>query len=277
MKGGNRMKSIMAIALSAAMVFCATSAQAASINPTLDDRFQIRLGPFYNAMDSKITIATGQEIDLEERFDDKALTGAIYLNWRVTSRINLEFGYSQVTRDESETIDQSIPLGDIAVLPAGSTFTGEFNTRLYRFAAGYSLLRNERSELGISLGVSALNIEDMLAFTPAGGPKVILVENDVTEPLGTIGIYGSYAFSPQWLISARAGYLGFEFGDISGNIWDVFGGLEWRPWKNFGFGLAYVYNQADITVKADSKDTDINWTYQGPFAYVTIGFGSVAR
>jgi len=272
-----KMKRHTAVTLAAALVFCAASVQAASINPTLDDRFQIRLGPFYANMDSTITLSSGQEVDLEEQFDDDALTGAIYLNWRVTPRINLEFGYSQITRDESVTIDQSVPLGDLATLPAGSKFTGEFNTRVYRFGAAYSVFRNEKSEFGISLGVSALNLEDILAFTPAGGPKITLYESDVTEPMGSIGLSGTYAFSPQWLVNGRVGYLGVSLGDIDGKMWDVFGGVEFRPWKNIGLGLAYAYNDADITVQKDSGDTDVNWTYQGPFAYLTIGFGTVAK
>jgi len=272
-----KMKRLTAVTLAAALVFCAASAQAASLNPTLDDRFQIRLGPFYANMDSTITVASGQEVDLEEQFDDSAITGAIYLNWRVTPRINFEFGYSQLLRDESVTLDQSVPLGDLATLPAGSKFTGEFNTRVYRFGAAYSVFRNEKSEVGISLGVSALNLEDNLAFTPAGGPKITLYESDVTEPMGSIGISGTYAFSPQWLVNGRVGYLGVSLGDIDGKMWDVFGGVEFRPWKNIGFGVAYSYNDADITVKNDSGDTEVNWVYQGPFAYVTIGFGTVAK
>jgi len=277
-KGGRNMKilKLAAVTLTAALVFIAVSAQAASLNPTLDDRFQVRLGPFYANMDSKITVASGQEIDLEERFDDNALTGAIYLNWRVTPRINLEFGYSQVTRDESERIEQDVPLGDLAVLPGGSSFSGEFNTRVYRFAAGYSVLRSEKSEVGITLGVSAVNIEDSLAFTPAGGPKITVLESDTTEPLGSIGLYGTWAFSPQWLISGRVGYLGLKLGDLEGKMWDVFGGVEYRPWKSVGVGLAYVYNDADVTVQAEI-DTDVNWTYQGPFACLTLGFGTVAK
>jgi len=271
------MKRLTAVALAAALVFCAASVQAASLNPTLDDRFQVRIGPFFANIDSKITVASGQEVDLEERFDDNALTGAINLNWRVTPRINLTFGYSQVTRDESVTLDQSVPLGNLATLPAGSKFSGEINTRVYRFGASYSVLRNENSEIGISLGVSALNLEDNIAFTPAGGPKITLLESDVTEPMGSIGIDGTYAFSPQWLIKGRVGYLGVSLGDIDGKMWDVNGAVEFRPWKNVGFGLAYTYNDADITVKKDSGDTEVNWTYQGPFAYVTLGFGTVAK
>ena len=71
------MKRLTAVTLAAALIFCAASAQAASLNPTLDDRFQVRLGPFFASMDSTITVASGQEVDLEERFDDNAVTGAI--------------------------------------------------------------------------------------------------------------------------------------------------------------------------------------------------------
>ena len=59
--------------------------------------------------------------------------------------------------------------------------------------------------------------------------------------------------------------------------WDAKGAVEFRPWKNVGFGLAYTYNDADITVEKDSGDTDVKWTYQGPFAYLTLGFGTVAK
>ena len=271
------MKRIFVLTLTAALLLSTASVQAASLNPTLDDRFQIRLGPFFANIDSTITFPSGQEVDLEERFDDSALTGAFSLNWRVTPRINLAFGYSRVKRDDSVTLEQNEPLGDLAVLPAGSKFSGEFNTTVYHFGAAYSVFRNEKSECAISLGVSALNLEDMLAFTPAGGPEVTLLESDVTEPMGSIGIGGTYAFSPQWLVRGRVGYLGVSLGDIDGTLWDVKGAVEFRPWKNVGFGLAYTYNDADITVEKDSGDTDVNWTYQGPFAYLTLGFGTVAK
>jgi len=270
------MKRITAFTLATALVFWAAGVQAASLNPTLDDRFQIRLGPAYSNLDSRITVM-GQEIDLEESFDDSAVTGALYLNWRVTPRINLEFEYTQLLRDESVTLDKSLPLGVLGNPLAGSTFSVEFNTRVYRFGAAYSVFRNERSEFGLSLGVSAFNLEESLAFTRAGGQKITLLEGDVTEPMGTIGISGTYAFSPQWLVSGRAGYLGVSFGDIEGTVWDVVGAVEFRPWKNIGFGLAYTYNDADITIKEDRFDTDLNWTYHGPSAYITIGFGTVAK
>jgi hypothetical protein len=275
-QGGMTMKRLTAVALAAAFTFCAASVQAASLNPTLDDRFQVRLGPFFANVDSTIKVSE-REIDLEESLDDSDITGAIYLNWRVTPRINLAFGYSQVTREESVTLDPNGPLGDLANLPGGAKFTGEFNTRIYRFGAGYSVFRNEKSEIGISLGVSALNIEDTLAFVPVGGPQFILLDSDITEPIGSIGISGSYAFSPQWLISGRIGYLGVTIGDIEGTMFDVMGAVEWRPWKNIGFGAAYSYNDADLTVKQDSGEVDVNWAYHGPFAYLTIGFGTVAK
>ena len=269
------MKKLTAFALAASMVFCAASVQAAEINRSLDDRVQVRIGPFFANVDSKIKLSTGEEADLEAALDDRDTTGAFYLGWRVTKRIRLDVGYSRVTRSESKTLDQDIPLGNIATIPAGSALEGEFNTSLLRFTAGYALLRNEKSELGLSLGVAAIGLEDSISFTPAGGSSITLVDGDSTEPLGTIGIYGTYGFAPNWAVLGKVGYLGFDFGDIEGQIWDVYGAVEYRPWKNFGFGAAYVYTNADIT--QTEKNIDVDFEYSGPIAYLTFGFGSLSK
>ena len=54
---------------------------------------------------------------------------------------------------------------------------------------------------------------------------------------------------------------------------------ECRPWQNFGFGLAYLYNDADATLNnvGNDKGVDVKWNYAGPFAYLTLGFGEVNK
>ena len=48
---------------------------------------------------------------------------------------------------------------------------------------------------------------------------VDLVSIDETEPMGTIGLFFQYAFSPRWSVAARAGALGFDLGNIEGEIY----------------------------------------------------------
>lgn len=95
---------------------------------------------------------------------------------------------------------------------------------------------------------------------------------DVSEPLPTLGVFFNYAFTPKWYLTSRAGFFGLDIGDIDGTIFDVFGGVEVRPWKHFGVGLAYMYNAADIDIRDDNVDYEVEYDYNGPLLYLVGGF-----
>ncbi len=250
------------------------SAQAASLNPTLDNRVSIRGGPFLASIDSKIRVQ-GQEFDLEDRLDDDKTTAAIALDWRITSRLILSGGFSELSRDETVTASAPIPVGGLSI-PAGSSAKIDFTTRNFDVALGYSFLRSDTTELGARIGVKVLTIEDKATFTLPGAPTVVLVDDDTTQPLPTLGAYLNHAFSPQWLITGRFGYFNFDVGDIDGKITDLFGSVEYRPWQSVGLGLGYIYTDADVKVTDNNVTaTDVDYQYKGPFAYVLLGFGSV--
>jgi len=101
---------------------------------------------------------------------------------------------------------------------------------------------------------------------------------DETYPLPVLGLYVDHALSPMWSISGRVSGVGLTIGDdFDGNLINASGGVEVRPWKNVGFGLAYLYSSADAKLNnvIDDKAVNVDWTYQGPFAFVTLGFGEV--
>jgi hypothetical protein len=81
----------------------------------------------------------------------------------------------------------------------------------------------------------------------------------------------------MWSISGRLSGIGLEIGDdFDGNLINASGAVEFRPWKNLGFGLAYLYSSADATLNDVGQDgVAVEWTYQGPFAFLTLGFGEV--
>ena len=258
------------------LVGCAAGAPAwsASLNPTLDDRVSIRGGPFFASIDSSLRVQ-GQDFDVEDRLDDSKTTFAIAVDWRLTSRLILTGGYSQVSRDESLTAGTPIGIGGVTI-PAGSSAELDFTTRQFGVNLGYSVVRNHSTEFGATVGLKVLTIEDKVAFSLGGGPTVVLVDDDTTQPLPVLGLYLNHAFSPSWMITGRASYFDFDVGDIDGKIWDLFGGVEWRPWQSVGLGLAYTYTDADVTITdADVTATDVAYEYKGPFAYVVLGFGSV--
>ncbi len=248
----------------------ALSAQAASINPSLDDVLQLRVGPFFTDINSSVRVG-GADFDLEDRLDDNKTTAAVFGRWRITPRFHLNFGYSAVDRDETETLTAGIPVGGTTV-PAGTSFTAQFKTSSASAGLAYAFVKNNTTEFGLDLGVSLTKVEDTLRTTPPGGPTVVLLEQDTTEPLPSVGAFLNYAFSPQWMLAGSFRWLGLDIGDLDLTIYDAFGGIEFRPWTNVGFGAAYLYQKADGTVTDGNTVTNVEWKYKGPFAYLMFGF-----
>ena len=134
---------------------------------------------------------------------------------------------------------------------------------VFLFALGYAFFRGDSSEFGLDLGINYTTVKNTLNYAI---PGIGVGEDglDVSEPFPTLGILFNYAISPKWYFTSRAGVFAFEIGDIDGTIFDIFGGVEVRPWKHFGVGLAYMYNSADITIKDDNVKYDVEYDYHGP-------------
>ena len=260
--------------LASALAFTLVSAQAASANQTLNDQLSFRFGPFFPSIDTNVTIK-GAKYNFEDVLDDNATTGSVQALWRVSRKWRLRFGYWAVDRNTSESLAQNESIGGITV-PAGSSVTATFDNSYLSGAIGYSFVRSDTTEFGADIGLAALGLKSELGASIPGLGSVSFTTFDETYPLPTIGLYVIHALSPKWSISGRLGGIGLDLGDdFKGTVIEGFGAVEFRPWQNFGFGLAYVYNSADATLKnvGTGDGTDVEWEYQGPFAYLTLGFG----
>lgn len=251
-----------------------TTVHAAPSNPTLNDRLAFRVGPFFPSIDTSIKIGT-QEQNFEDFLDDSATTGAIKGVWRISKHFRLNFGYWAVDRDSTSALDTSVPIGPITV-PAGTPIGASFDSSLASAALGWSFVSTDTTEFGVDLGLSALSLKSDLGASVPGFGTVSFTAFDETYPLPTIGVYITHALSPKWSISGRFGGIGLDLGDdFKGTVIDAIGAVEFRPWQNVGFGLAYVYDDADAELKNVGAGLAVEWNYQGPFAYVTFGFGEV--
>lgn len=183
----------------------------------------------------------------------------------------MEVGYSGIDKESTDTLDTSIALGSVTI-PAGLSMNEKFETNVVRMALGYAFYRGDSSEFGVDLGVNYTTIKESFRVSVPGFPNWDVSSLDVSEPLPTIGLFFNYAFSPDWYLTSRAGVFAFDIGDVDGTIFDVFGGVEYRPWQHVGLGLAYTYNSADLTIKNDINNVDIEYDYGGPLLYLVVGF-----
>ena len=268
-------KTALACAFGLAMV--SVSAQAASANPTLDDQLSLRFGPFFPNIDTSVKI-NNEDFDFESVLDDSTTTGAIQGLWRITRKLRLNFGYWAVNREESASLSQPESIGGITI-PPGSSVSATFDTSYLNAAIGYSFVRSDTTEFGADLGLAALGMKSEVGASVPGLGSVSYTAFDETYPLPTIGLYLTHALSPKWSIFGRIGGIGLDIGDdFEGTVVEANAAIEFRPWKNVGLGAAYMYNSADATLKdvGAGDGLDVEWEYQGPFAYLTLGFGSVS-
>jgi opacity protein-like surface antigen len=255
----------------------ATSAPSGLTNQTLDDRFSIRFGLYYPSIDTSVKI-NNEKFDLEEVLDDNALTGAILGLWRISNRFRLNFGYWAANRDESVSSGQGESIGGITI-PAGSEIGASFDSSYANVGLGFSFVRNETTEFGADVGVALLGLKSELGVSIPGLPSVSFEAFDESYPLPTIGLYLTQALSPKWSIFGRIGAMGLSIDDdFEGTVVEAIGSVEFRPWKNFGLGLAYLYNSADVTIKnvGPTDELDVKWQFNGPLLYLVLGFGSVS-
>src|SRR6185295_18234301 len=108
----------------------------------------------------------------------------------------------------------------------------QFDSDIYRLSGGYSFLKDNKSELGATLGFHVTQFKTALSATGVGANS-----NDTLAPLPTVGLYGAYAFTPQWLLSGRVDYFSLNYNDYDGKLINFSAGVDYRFTRNFGVGL----------------------------------------
>jgi len=273
------MKTIVNLVLGLAIFSASQQALAvnADANPIFTNRVIFGAGAFWAKSDAIIGAEDlGSPLKAEINFDDLGLdeskaTPMAYALLRLGNRWRIELDYANIEQDGSGFVD-SVDVGGI-VIPVGATVSSNLNTRFISTRLGFSVVRNETLELGISAGVSAASIEAGVSGSIGGvGSASGNVSADV--PLPSFGIYGTLALTKKLSIGGRAGLFSLELGDDSGDLQDFFASIDYFFTKNIGIGLAYKYINIDVKIKEDTYRQLYNIKQSGPVAYVSIGFGS---
>ena len=249
----------------------------ADANPIFTNRVILGAGAFWANTDAVIGAEDlNSPLKAEINFNDLGLDETVtapmaYALLRLGNRWRIELDFTNIEQEGSGYID-SVDVGGINV-PVGGTVSSNLDTRFISTRLGFSVVRNETLELGISAGVSAASIEAGVAGSIDGlGSASGNVSADV--PLPSFGIYGTLAITKKLSIGGRAGLFSIELGDDSGDLQDFFASVDYFFTKNVGVGLAYKYINIDVKIKDDAFYQLYKIRQSGPVAYLSIGFGS---
>ena len=275
------MKKYLVLLLGASMLAGSQFAYAvdadADANPVFTNRVLLGAGAFWASTDAIIgaedlNSPLTAEINFNELgLDESDATVMAYALLRLGNRWRIELDYANIEQEGSGYLD-TVDVGAITV-PVGGTIASYVNTRFITTRLGFSVVRNETLELGVSAGVSAASIEAGVAGSIEGvGSGAGDVSADV--PLPSLGIYGTLALTKKLSIGGRAGLFSIEVGDDTGDLQDFFASIDYFFTKNVGVGVAYKYIDIDVKIKEDTYRQVYKINQSGPVAYLTIGFGS---
>lgn len=256
-------------------------AEDAAIHPKLDTRLYLDVGGYIPAVDTTLRVdragGSGTVLDLEDDldFEDRPIFPYALLNLRLGQRWRIEGEYFSIDRDKTTVIDRELEIGD-SVFPINTTVNSFFDTDVYRLSVGYSFLKRPNAEMGAVLGAHVTTFD--LGIRSEGTFASVSEAADTLAPLPTIGLYGSYAFSPRWLMQGRVDYFTLEYEEYSGTLLNFNVGLEFQLAKHVGLGAGYRYADleftADRTLSVGSVSDDFSgefqYRYSGPTLYLSF-------
>ena len=240
----------------AALLLLAGSATAQSSSGYSDvpDRFRVEVGGFRIGADTNLTLNTSggsrRPVDFEAlNLPDNATRAYVEGFWRPWRRHQFSLSFYRNNRDgDPTTVERELTWGD-RVIAVGTTVSARVNSHylsgVYRFAA----YKNDRFEIGPSLGIGYLSIEAGIRWQvrATGAAGTVSVPFDVSrsmgQPTGDLGGYLLWWPIRRLLVRGDMRYIIVKPGDSEASVTDGRAAAVYHPWRNFGVGLQYTYTK----------------------------------
>lgn len=250
----------------------------------LSDKLMIRGGWAYvfgaaaNVAVGGPVLGVGTNVDFTQTLGGNTSTNAFRVDtlYRFNDRHALGFSWYRVGLSGEKSITEQIQIRDQIIAAGAFTQTSlSFNT--YRLYYNYSFYRNDKVELGFSPGLYMMKMN--FNFTgqgtvtlPGSNPtpgSVVLVKEQLTVPLPSLGLITNYNITPKMQLQSRFDWFYLSLGSYSGSMFEFYAGLEYRVIKHFALGAAYDRLQADLRGDGHNGFT-ANFSYNLLYLYGTI-------
>ncbi len=237
------------------------------------DTVRIFVGGFFAQLDTDTKVTSsglgGRKISLEDDLglddDDTVFFGGV--RWRISKRHSVGITQLVLDRDGDQTVTRELAIGD-KVFAINTMTETLFDYRTTHFDYRYSFYASDRLNAGLLLGISDIDFEFEVVGTvtgPGGGVITESVHEQEDYPVPSIGMGIRYVLNENWYLRAGATYLEYDDGEWEASLLIAGLGVEWYPWRNFGFGLGYDLVEIEYDEDKDpGKDEwDVDFGYQG--------------
>ena len=261
--------------LSLALLIFSDVTQAEVLNPRLEAKHSFRVGAYFQNADFDVAVTrppdTATTLDLADDLGVNEDKNDLLIDyrWRFFERWHLSFGY--------HAFDSDGWVGDSAefnfngtVFPVGYDIETDIGYDAYILDINYAVFRGDRHEFSIGAGLHAFDLNLEIEGRVFVGDLEVDKINDTTElfaPLPNIRLYGFYALSPKWHVSATAGWLSLKYDSWTGDYRYMNVRTEYQVSTRFGVGVGYQITLVDLKKETTSKLDEYNFELTGPTLY----------
>jgi hypothetical protein len=208
-------------------------------------------------------LAAEDSLGLADNLDQ----GAVDLVFRMLERHRIRADYQQQTRNGDLVIDAPIQFGNDSFL-SGERVVSHMDLRRFGLAYTYSLVRNDKLEVGLGLGINLLQLEGSLE-APA---RFVREQLDGAGPFPTLAMDATWQFMRRFSVNAAVQFLAGDLGEVEGSYSAVSADVQFRPLRNLAVGAGFARTRYRI----DSTDPDtagyFKLRYQGPQLFLRVSY-----
>ena len=165
--------------------------------------------------------ATDVDLENDLGFDTSDSVLRIDGNFRFNQTHRIDFSAFDLSRSASKQIQRDIEW-DGEVYPIDTVVSAGLDLTIYKLAYTWSFMRWERGFVGASIGAYMADIGTSIAANTLSQSS----SHGVTAPLPVVGLRGQYAIADKWSLRGSAEFFGFDNGDFSGNLYDMYAGID---------------------------------------------------
>ena len=254
------------------LLFAMPSATAQSAD--MDDKFSVSLGVFFADRDTLTRLDgsvpdSGTEVDLEGSLGFKKSDSVFRIDgyYRFNEKHRIDFSAFDLSRTASKQIDEEF-IWDGEIYPVDVLVNAALDLKVYKLAYTWSFMQREDWYLGASLGLYVADIGTSISAESGGQ----FSSRGITAPLPVLGLRGQYEFSERWVLRGSAEVFAFDYGDYSGDLYDLYAGVDYKFNTHAAIGLGINSVRMDIGVGKPNFNGNLDWQYDGGLLFFKFDF-----
>lgn len=242
----------------------------------LNDRFTLQAGVLMSSNQTAArfdapdgTLGTNIDGENDLGLPSRKLIGRAELMFRMRDRHRVRLGSNFIPLDRHATtvLKKSFTFGS-TTYNVNETVASELQLHLFTMNYTYSFVKNDRVELGASLGVDLIGFEAQASVAS----RLRNEHQDYSGPAPLVGLEGEGRLSNRFYVEGRAQLLKVHIGNVKGDLSAFEGNLLYRLMPNATFGLGYASFKINVDSRKAGNSGSFDLRSSGPQVFARIGF-----